>query len=251
MYRKYFYVTMVLLCCAFAVKALAAPKPVVYYKFDELGDVILDASGNGNDGVPKGGVQLSDDGKVGKSFEFNGTDSYISLDRVIQDDFTMMAWIKTDKPGAQGTQGYQGTGLIWSDVGGVANDFILAVLGTKLSLFCGNPDLSANSERDIVTGDWVHIAGVRSATDQKVSIYIDGEHEKTIDHANQNALNAQPLIAVGANTLDGRYFAGLMDEVKLFDAALTAEDIQEMSSPTAVDSRAKLATSWGAMKAIH
>ena len=251
MFRKHVCVTIILLGCAFAISALAAPQPIVYYRFDELGDVISDASGNGNDGEPMGGVSLSDDGKLGKSFEFNGTDSYISLDRVIQDDFTMMAWIKTDTAGAAGAQGYQGTGLIWSDVGGVANDFILALLGTKLSLFCGNPDLSVNSERDIVTGDWVHIAGVRSKTDQKMSIYIDGEHEETVDHANPNALDVQPLLAIGANTLDGRYYAGLMDEVKLFDAALDADEIQEVSSPAAVDARAKLAASWGRIKGIY
>lgn len=249
MYRILSYVVMFAFLCIFAATTIAAPKPIVYYKFDELGDVISDASGNGNDGTPMGGVILNDNGKLDKCFEFNGTDSYISLDRVIQDDFTIMCWIKTDTPGAAGTQGYQGTGLVWSDVGGVANDFIMAVLGTKLSFFCGNPDLSANSEKDIVTGDWIHIAAVRSATDQKMSIYIDGKEEKSMDHANQNPLDAQALLAVGANTLDSRYYTGLMDEVKLFDAALTEAEVQAVSAPAAVEPKAKLTTSWGVIKA--
>jgi len=252
MFREYFCVTMLLLSCVFATKALAAPEPIVYYTFDELDNVISDASGNGNDGTPEGNVALSNDGKEGKCFEFDGVNSYVSLQRVIQDDFTMMAWIKTDTPGVQlGNQGYQGSGLIWSDVAGVANDFILAVLGTKLSFFCGTPDLSANSDKDIVTGDWVHVAAVRSATDQKISIYIDGEEEKTLDHANKNPLNAQPLIAIGGNTLDSRYYTGLMDEVKLFNVALTADEIKGALAPAAVDARGKLAVTWGSVRVIY
>jgi hypothetical protein len=249
MLKRCFSVTVMLLLCIFAVRALAPPQPVVYYTFDELGDVIEDASGNGNNGTPKGDVKLNNDGKMGKCFEFNGQNSYIDLERVVQDDFTLMAWIKADTPGIQaGAQGYQGSGLIWSDVAGVANDFILAVLGTKLSFFCGNPDLSANSDADVVTGQWVHVAGTRSATDQKVAIYIDGKHERTIDHANAGPLDAQPRIAIGGNTLDTRYYAGLIDEVKFFDVALTEQEIREVLAPTSVDARSKLATTWAALK---
>jgi hypothetical protein len=137
-----------------------------------------------------------------------------------------MAWIKTDTPGIElGAQGYQGSGLIWSDVAGVANDFILAVLGTKLSFFCGNPDLSVNSDRDVVTGQWVHVAGIRNLQEQKISIYIDGEHERTIDHGNSNPLDAHDVIAVGGNVLDSRYYTGLIDEVRIYDHALTGIEV--------------------------
>ena len=252
MSKKYLFVTLAVFFCILTAKALAAPPPIVHYTFDELADVVTDASGNGNDGAPNGDIVLRDDGKVGKCFEFNGQNAYVDLERVIQDDFTLMAWIKTDQPGVQlGAQGYQGSGLIWSDVAGVANDFILAVLGTKLSFFCGSPDLSANSDQDVVTGDWVHVASVRSATDQKMSIYINGAHEKTIDHANGNPLNAQPRLHIGGNTLDSRYYAGLADEVKIFDVALEEGDIQGAMGTTSVDAGEKLSTTWGMVKDRH
>lgn len=241
----------VLFLYALTINVFAA-SPFVYYTFDELGDVVSDASGNGNDGKPNGGIKLIDEGKVGKCYEFNGQNAYVDLERVIQDDFTLMAWIKTDQPGVQlGNQGYQGSGLIWSDVGGVANDFILAVLGTKLSFFCGNPDLSVNSDKDVVTGDWVHVAGVRSATDQKISIYIDGNFENSIDHANKGSLNAQPRLHIGGNTLDSRYYNGLMDEVKIYDSALAEDDIKENLAVLAVDAQGKLSTTWGMLKADY
>ena len=251
MFRKYLSGTMVLFFCVFAANALAAPQPIVHYTFDELSDPVPDASGNGNDGTPKGDVKLSDDGKIGKCFEFNGQNSYVDLERVVQDDFTLMAWINTDQPGVQlGAQGYQGSGIIWSDISGVANDFILAALGTKLSFFCGSPDLSVNSDQDITTGEWVHVAATR-IMGQKISIYINGKHEKTIDHANKNPLSAQPRIHIGGNTLDSRYYTGLMDEVKIFDAALTEEEVEQAQTPASVDARWKLATTWGTLKTSY
>ena len=251
MFKKCTFASVMLLifCLLVIQQVAAAPKPIVYYTFDKLDATITDDSGNGNDGTSKGDVKLNNDGKVGKSFEFNGTDAYVELERVIQDDFTLMAWIKTDEPGIKlGNQGYQGSGLIWSDVGGVANDFILAVLGTKLSFFCGNPDLSVNSDKDVVTGEWVHVAATRSAKESKIAIYIDGKHENTLDHANKGPLDALPTIAIGGNVLDNRYYAGLIDEVKIFDAALTEGEVQQVSTTTPVEPIGKLAVTWAKLK---
>ncbi len=89
---------------------------------------------------------------------------------------------------------------------------------------------------------------MRSATDQKISIYINGAHENTIDHANGGPLNAQPRIHVGGNTLDSRYYAGLIDEVKMFDVALEEGDIQGAMGGASVDAGEKLSTTWGMMK---
>jgi hypothetical protein len=206
---------------------------VAYYPFDEgSGGTAVDATGSGNDGALMGDPQWVG-GKIRGALEFDGVDDYVSISRVVQGDFTLAAWIKTDTPGINlGDQAYQGSGLIWSDVGGVASDFVFAVLGTKLSFFCGNPDLSINSDRDVVTSDWVHVVATRSAQQQRISIYIDGTLENSADHANTGPLDAQPLIAIGGNTLDSRYYTGLVDEVRLYDRVLSEEDILELSKWT-------------------
>ena len=211
------------------VLSVAADAPadlVAHLRFDEgSGSVASDTSGNGNDGALNGDPQWVA-GYVGGALEFDGSGDYVEMARVVQDDFTLMAWIRTDTPGLSlGTQGYQGSGLIWSDVGGVANDFILAVLGTKLSFFCGNPDLSVNSDTDIVTGQWVHVAATRSAQQQEIGIYIDGQHENTIAHTNTGPLNALDTIAIGGNVLDSRYYTGLVDDVQLYDNVLLQAEI--------------------------
>jgi len=199
---------------------------IAHLGFDEgSGTVAHDTSGNGHDGTLNGDPQWVA-GRIGGALDFDGTDDYVEITRIVQDDFTLAAWIKTDTPGVNlGAQGYQGSGLIWSDIGGVANDFILAVLGSKLSFFCGNPDTSVNSDKDVVTGEWVHVAATRSAQDRKIAIYIDGEHEKTVDHANTGPLNAIETIAIGGNVLDSRHYTGLIDDVRIFDHVLLPGEI--------------------------
>ena len=221
-----------LLCATIVLGALvasataAAPEPIVYYPFDVLGNTIVDASGNGNDGTPNGGLQFEPAGFAKGCFSFNGSDSYVELDRPIQDDFTIMAWIKTDTEGLAGTQAYQGSGVFWSDVAGVNNDFVAAVLGTKFSFFAGNPDLSVISNGDVVTGDWIHVAAVRDTGAGTISVYLDGTLDNSINHSNTGALDAQQVFVIGSNTLDQRFYTGLIDEVKIFDVALVEAEVQ-------------------------
>ncbi len=224
--RVWFICSVALLATSVGPALAAGPEPLVYYPFDQLDGVVLDASGNGLDGAPNGGVQLVSGGYANGCYSFNGSDSYVQLERPVQDSFTLAAWIKTDTTGLAGTQAYQGNGLFWSDVAGTANDFVVAVLGTKLSFFNGNPDGSVNSNGDIVTGEWVHTASVRDTAAGTISVYIDGVLDNSTTHTNTGPLNAQQNLAIGANTLDSRYYTGLMDEVKIYDVALTESEVQ-------------------------
>jgi hypothetical protein len=212
-------------------QAARAAEPVVYYSFDELGPVVVDQSGHGYDGTPHGGITLDDEGSSGKCFRFNGTDAYIELPRPVQNDFTITAMIKTGTPGQAGSEAYEGSGLFWSDLVGVANDYVVAVLGTKLSFFNGNPDISVNSQGDVVTGEWVHIAAVRDTRAWAISVYLDGELDNSTLHWNTGPLDSQAILAIGANILDERYYAGLIDEVKIYDVALTAAEIKALVPP--------------------
>jgi len=229
MSRKYVsWICVVALLAVWVGQAMAAgPMPLVYYPFNELEGTVPDASGNGLDGAPNGGLELVAGGYDGRCYSFNGSNSYVELNRPVQDSFTLAAWIKTETTGLAGTQAYQGSGLFWSDVAGTANDFVVAVLGTKLSFFTGNPDASVNSNGDIVTSDWVHIAAVRDTAAGAISVYINGALDNSVAHANTGPLDAQPLLAIGANTLDSRYYTGLMDDVKIYDVALAEAEVRQ------------------------
>ena len=133
----------------------ADPDLVGWWMFDESsGDTAYDSSDNGNDGTLNGDPQWAA-GYFNGALEFDGTGDYVEVLQVVQYDFTLMAWIKTDTPGlaSLGDPAWAGSGLIWSDVPGGGNDFIVAVVDTQLSFMCGNPDQSLNSDTDVVTGE--------------------------------------------------------------------------------------------------
>jgi len=214
------------LCGLLAGQAVAAgQEPLVYYPFDQLGPLVVDASGNGHDGTPNGALVLGE-GYVERCFQFNGNDTYVELARPIQDDFTLVAWIRTEAPGhEEGTSAFHGSGLFYADVGGSANDFVVAVLGTKLSFNVGNPNTTVTSSGDVVTGEWVHVAAVRDITAGTISLFVNGTLDGRLNHSNRESLSANPMLFIGANIRDTRYYTGLIDDIRMYDHILSEVEI--------------------------
>lgn len=203
---------------------LYAHEPVVYYTFNHLGPEVLDVSGFNHHGVPWGALALAP-GLGGQAMAFDGGTTYVRLPNVIGDDFTLMCWIRTDLPGREGNTPYGGSGLIWSAAPGTVNDFVLSLVGTKLGLIAGNPNTSVLSETDVTTGEWVHVTAIRDRHNAQLALYINSQFEADIEYANTALLTANPKIDVGANTSNRYYYKGLMDEVKIFDGALSSSEI--------------------------
>ena len=84
--------------------------------------------------------------------------------------------------------------LMW---GGSANDFVVAVLGTKLSFNVGNPNTTVTSSGDVVTGEWVHVAAVRDTTASTISLFVNGVLDGRLNHSNRESLTANPLLVIG------------------------------------------------------
>ena len=123
--------------------------------------------------------------------------------------------------------------MIWSDIGGANNDFIVALLDTTndgvsngvLSFFTGSPELSLNGTTVLNDGQWHHIVVTRDALTGGKAIYVDGKAEGTQTGGTQ-PLTGNPFIHLGANTLDNRYYTGLMDEVAFYNTVLSLERVE-------------------------
>ncbi len=191
---------------------------------DENG-VAIDWSGNGNHGEILGepdrveGYNLS-------ALAFDGVDDCVEVPQVITADLTLMAWMKADTPAPDGTAAREGSGLLWSDHAGGGDHFTVAVVGTKLAFETGpsgNPNTF--SRRDVVTGEWVHVAVTRIDSSSDVAIFVNGLLDATGNHSGDTNVGSNPLIVIGANTLDSRYFSGLIDEVRAYNRVLTLEEV--------------------------
>jgi len=203
-----------------------ADNPVAYYRFEETSGTTAFDTANSNDGSYVNGVLLNQPGApaLGKAASFDGIDDYVSTPRTVSTDFTLEAWVKTTAPSLTGSQSYEGNGLLWSDVGGAANDFAMAMLNNGLSFFTGNPDVTVTSAVAINDGAWHHLVATRTQGGS-VEIFIDGVSQGTAT-TNNNPLNGNPSIMIGGNVLDGRYFAGLIDEVAYYPSVLSTVRIR-------------------------
>jgi hypothetical protein len=222
-----------------------ADNPVAYFRFSETGGTT--AANSSTVTSPINGTYTNNVALNQPSFPgltpapviaagFDGTSTYVALsgmngpgpNQMNGQSFTLEAWIQTTANSLTGTQAYQGNGLIWADVAGVANDYIFAILNNRLSFFTGNPDTSLNGTTMLNDGNWHHVVATRqvTGTNSVLSIYVDGVSDATpLTLSSTQPLTDNPNVALGGNTLDSRYFTGLMDEVALYNTALTPAQV--------------------------
>ncbi len=204
-----------------------ADGPVAYYRFEETsGTTANDTTGNSNNGTYTNGVLIDQPSaaNLGRAARFDGIDDYVSTPRTVSTNFTLELWINTTASSLSGTNAYEGNGLLWSDVGGAANDFVMAMLNNGLSFFTGNPDISVTSAIAVNDGAWHHLVATRTQGGS-VEIFVDGVSRGTTT-TNNNPLDANPSIMIGGNVLDSRYFSGLIDEVAYYPNVLSVTRIK-------------------------
>ena len=70
------------------------------------------------------------------SLYFDGVDDYVTVQREVQDDFTLQAWVKTETS-RSGSMFYQGLGIVYADFPSRAYDFGTSILNGKFSFGTG------------------------------------------------------------------------------------------------------------------
>jgi hypothetical protein len=176
--------------------------------------------------VDTGSPEVASDANVGcagHALELDGI-GYLQVARMVQDDFTLEAWIKTTTS-YTGTNFYEGNGLIYADVGGTANDFGSSILSGKFAFGVGNPDTTIISTTTVTNGQWVHVAATRLKSTGEIQVFVNGQLESSKIVAQTASLTAQSLMTIGANSIDGKYFNGVIDEVRIWNIVRSQADI--------------------------
>ena len=225
-----------------------AQELVLHLSFDELtGDVAKDLSDFGNDATFKGNPKLID-GVFGKALEFDGKTSgqipdHASLD--IVDGITIEFWAIVK--GGDAIQSGVEKGIAW--VSGLYNLAALYNGGTILQFFdlpdaCNDDNIGPS----IQDGEWHFLAGTWDGND--ILLYIDGELEAEMPCKGELKPNNDPLF-IGARGGSGRFLTGALDEIKMYNYALTKDELlKDMEEPVTlhVDAQGKLATVWAHLK---
>ena len=234
---------------------------VLHLSFDEnaiQGDTVKDQSEEGNDGTINGDAKMVA-GKHGGALEFDGKSAFVevpledSITFSTGDSLTVQVWVKTDDepPKNDGIVGnYRpGTDAVW----------ILSVSGDDPAArgkmgFSVRDKGRANSagirSADFLNDDkWHVLAGVRDQKAKKIRFYVDGELIGEADDKTKD-INSGQSVWIGEHL--NRFYKGLIDEVKVWNRPLTAEELKQSElQPSLVDAAGKLTTVWGAIKATY
>jgi hypothetical protein len=222
---------------------------VLHLSFDELnGKVAKDLSEFGNDATFKGNPKLIE-GVFGKALEFDGKTAgqipdHASLD--IVDTITIEFWANIK--GGEAIQSGVEKGIAW--VPGLYNLAALYNGGTILQFF-DLPDVcnDENIGPSIQDGEWHFLAGIWDGDD--ILLYIDGELEADMPCKGELKPNNDPLF-IGARGGSGRFLTGALDEIKVYNYALTKDELlKDMAEPVSlrIDAQGKLTTVWARLKA--
>jgi hypothetical protein len=163
--------------------------------------------------------------------QVNGVFQYAQIVRPVENDFTLEAWIQMNSNSLlaipPGPDFWEGNGLIYDDIARDDNDYGLSILDNRLTFGIGLPDTTLQGTSVLALHQWVHVAAtrLRTGTGSQLRVYVNGNLDGTLQATNGNPLNAQSLFTIGGNTVDGRYFDGLMDEVRIWNVARTQAEI--------------------------
>jgi hypothetical protein len=217
------------------------------------GDGNADDVIGGNNGTLMGGTTFAT-GKVGQAFSFDGQDDYVE----VSDDaslrpqaFTITAWVNIPA--------YDGYYPILSnrdaDLGSKTYNFLAGIAYEEypwLEGLTGKPGFSVGQDgwdwdsffgnTKLNLNEWYHLAFVFDySKTNKAEIYVNGVLDaayETYDYYEDpigpiNYKSGVPL-EIGkyeiANYDGPYYFKGLMDEVQIYNRALTAEEIEAIYS---------------------
>lgn len=220
--------------------------------FDEGdGDIAADSSGNGNDGTLLSNPEWVD-GKFGSALEFNGSNTSVdcgdteSMNIPTGGSVTMCAWVYPTVGSVAAWQGIMAkrTGSYSYGINLVTGNFQIYTTGASGI---------AGFAYDLPVEEWVHIAAVMSK--DPTELYVNGELFGT-KGAGGGVIEAANGLRIGASGTIGEVFNGIIDDVGIFNEALSEDDIKDLydkglgmaSGIAAVESSGKLATTWAVIK---
>ena len=201
-----------------------APPPVAAYGFDAgSGTSAADQSGNGNTGTIANATWAgASAGRFGNALSFNGTNASVtvadssSLD--LTSGMTLEGWVNPNPGGDFRT-------LVVKEMPG---DLVYGLYSSsdtnrpQSQVRVGTPRI-LDGTATIPAGSWTHVAATYDGATQR--LYVNGAQVSSMAIAGTITTSNNPL-KIGGNSIWAEWFSGLIDEVRVYNRALTAGEIQ-------------------------
>ena len=191
---------------------------------------MTDASGLGNHGTIAGATWATN-GRYGKALYFNGVSAWVTIPDASSLDLTtgmtLEAWVYSPVTPENWRS------VLVKEGSGNAPYYLYAsssnARGPAGGGFIGGSDQIVYGGTSLQAKTWTHLAVTSDGTTQR--LYVNG-----VQVASRAQSGTMPVstgaMRIGGNSIWGEYFKGRIDEVRVYNRALTASQIQaDMNTP--------------------
>jgi hypothetical protein len=210
----------------------AVPALVAAYGFEDgSGATTVDSSGNGLTGTINGATWVTA-GKYGKALSFNGTSNWVTVADSsllhLTSGMTLEAWVY---PTASATNW---STAVLKERGTTSLAYALYAADGAAKPPAGyidksGTDYNATGTANLPLNTWTYLAATYNGS--AVMLYVNGTLAASRSVSGSIASSTSPL-RIGGNNVWGEYFKGMIDEVRVYNAALAAAQITtDMNTP--------------------
>lgn len=213
---------------------VAAPELVAWLLLDEgSGALAVDASGHANDGTLTGGATWSV-GQSANAVNLDGVDDRIELPGAaslhLRNRLTLAAWVRLDTIDA-------GDGILVKGSSAIPYGLQLEANGRlRFTANAGAPPGgvgggSWSSTLAVATGSWHHVAVTYDGT--RIRFYLDGALDPVQPAAALRFGRVAAGAFAGADPLAAAYLDGALDDLRIYNWALSGPEIDALASAAA------------------
>jgi prepilin-type N-terminal cleavage/methylation domain-containing protein len=223
------------------------PSLVGYWKLDEgSGSTVIDSSANGDNGTWKGtpagsgGTYYTSGQNQAYAGYFNGSNNYVSISSIAPDltSNTLTAWIKTTSNAGYDNSDYKipHDPIVWTNIYSIGSTLQagFAVVSGKAAATIhwstsGSGvgfNVTLNGSIPVDDNAWHQIVWVINKSSNTTALYVDGVLDVS-GSLSGFTTNTQAISAIGYDTFWGGtdYFPGSIDDVRIYNRALSAAEI--------------------------
>lgn len=220
----------------FTVKPEIIPQQIAYWKFDETeGTVASDEGDSQLDGVLTNMSPSSwTNGLLDGALSFDGSDDYVVVahNEVLDfrdESFSISVWLKSEiltgnsiyliNKGSFSADETAGTNGKWYGIEIKNNELRFAVDDNS-----NKSQATLANVNGLLEETWAHIVAVRDTQDGNLKLYVNGEMLASTSDVT-GSISQEIDLYVGSSTSGTGTIAGILDELKLFNYALSGEEV--------------------------
>jgi PKD repeat protein len=197
---------------------------VAAYNFEEAsGTTVVDISGKGNNGTVSGATRITQ-GRFGKALSFDGVNDWVTVNDTASLDLTagmtLEAWVYPTIDMAQWATVVlkeQPSGLVYSlQANSDANK-------PSMAARIGGSNRNLRGGLWLLANQWTHLAASYDGNTER--LYVNGTQVAQRPQTGPIQASSSPL-RVGGNSVWGQFFKGRIDEIRVYNRALRATEIQ-------------------------